>query len=57
MIPFQSQHVLHEEISVGQNFLHHELMHFLETSGFTLAPRVALERSLAMPLDEVSTEV
>jgi GNAT superfamily N-acetyltransferase len=36
---------------------HHELMHFLETSGFTLAPRIALERSLAKPLDEVSTEV
>jgi hypothetical protein len=32
-------------------------MHFLETSGFTLAPRIALERSLAKPLDEVSTEV
>jgi GNAT superfamily N-acetyltransferase len=34
-----------------------QLMRFLKTSGFALAPRLALERSLAKPLDEVSTEV
>jgi len=35
----------------------HDLLHFLDASGFKLAPRFALERSVSEPLDEESEEI
>jgi len=35
----------------------HDLVRFFASSGFELAPRLALERAVAEPLDEVSEEV
>jgi GNAT superfamily N-acetyltransferase len=35
----------------------HSLLRFFEASGFKLAPRIALERSVSDPLDETSEEV
>ena len=35
----------------------HELLHFFDGCGFTLAPRLALERQVAAPLDEASEQV
>ena len=35
----------------------HALLRFFDASGFSLAPRLALERSVAEPLDEASEEV
>ena len=35
----------------------HDLLHFFDTSGFTLAPQLALERSAIEPLQEASEEI
>jgi N-acetylglutamate synthase-like GNAT family acetyltransferase len=35
----------------------HDLLHFFDSSGFTLAPRLALERSAVEPLEEASEEI
>jgi N-acetylglutamate synthase-like GNAT family acetyltransferase len=35
----------------------HDLLHFFDTSGFTLAPQLALERSAVEPLQEASEEI
>jgi ribosomal protein S18 acetylase RimI-like enzyme len=39
------------------DWTNHHLLHFFDGSGFTLAPRLALERSVAEPLDEASEQV
>lgn len=36
---------------------HHDLMRFVDAAGFSLAPRIALERSVAEPLSEISEDV
>jgi N-acetylglutamate synthase-like GNAT family acetyltransferase len=35
----------------------HDILHFFDTSGFTLAPQLALERSAVEPLQETSEEI
>jgi L-amino acid N-acyltransferase YncA len=35
----------------------HDLLRFFDTSGFTLAPRLSLERSVGEPLTEASEEI
>ena len=35
----------------------HELLRFFATAGFKLAPRLALERPVAVPLDETTEEI
>lgn len=35
----------------------HDLLHFFNSSGFTLAPQLALERSVNEPLEETSEEI
>jgi N-acetylglutamate synthase-like GNAT family acetyltransferase len=39
------------------DWTNHDLLHFFDASGFTLAPRLALERSAGEPLEEASEEV
>jgi len=39
------------------DWTNHDLLRFFDTSSFTLAPRLALERSVSEPLEEVSEEV
>src|SRR5262245_10201554 len=39
------------------DWTNHQLVHFLDGCGFTLAPRLALERPVAEPLDETSEQV
>ena len=39
------------------DWTNHQLLHFFDGAGFTLAPRLALERAVAEPLDEPSEEV
>jgi L-amino acid N-acyltransferase YncA len=46
-------HALHSQAQ----WTRHELLRFFEASGFKLAPRLALERLVADPLDETSEEI
>jgi GNAT superfamily N-acetyltransferase len=39
------------------DWTNHRLLHFFDGSRFSLAPRLALERSVAEPLDEASEQV
>jgi len=39
------------------DWTNHRLLHFFDGSGFSLAPRLCLERSLAEPLDETNEQV
>ena len=39
------------------NWTNHDLLRFFESSGFELAPRFSLQRSVAELLDEASEEV
>jgi N-acetylglutamate synthase-like GNAT family acetyltransferase len=39
------------------DWTNHDLLRFFDASGFTLAPRLALERSVGEPLEETSEEV
>jgi N-acetylglutamate synthase-like GNAT family acetyltransferase len=39
------------------NWTNHDLLRFFEASGFTLAPRLAMERSVGELLEETSEEV
>ena len=39
------------------NWTNHDLLRFFDASGFTLATRLALERSVGEPLEETSEEV
>lgn len=39
------------------NWTSHDLLHFFDSSGFTLAPQLALERSVNEPLEETSEEI
>jgi len=39
------------------DWTNHDLLRFFEASGFALAPRLALARSVSEPLDETSEEI
>jgi ribosomal protein S18 acetylase RimI-like enzyme len=39
------------------DWTNHQLLHFFDGSGFVLAPRLALERTVTEPLDEPSEDV
>ena len=39
------------------DWTNHDLLRFFDASGFTLAPRLALERPVGEPLEETSEEV
>lgn len=39
------------------DWTNHELLRFFDTAGFKLAPRLALQRPIAAPLDETTEEI